>query len=340
MGILSTAFEKYRLRLRRRRYLVRALRKRRELTQLQNRTAQISPLDLLVFSTVRNEVLRLPYFLQHYRDMGVNHFFFVDNASDDGTAEYLQDQPDVSIWSTQHSYKRSRFGVDWLNWLMMRYANGHWCLTVDADELFIYPFHDTRPLRALTDWLDDKGIPSFGALMLDLYPKGRLDEATYHSSQNPTEVLTHFDAGNYTFKKHHKLHNLWIQGGVRSRVFFADKPRRGPSLNKTPLVKWHWRYAYVSSTHSLLPRSLNLVYDQAGGEKTTGVLLHTKFLPIIAEKSAEELERGQHFGNSEEYIAYHKHLADNPVLWSPASTEFEGWRQLEVLGLMSKGDWV
>jgi hypothetical protein len=39
------------------------------------------------------------------------HFLFVENGSDDGTADYLRGQDDVSIWTTQH--RLSRFGADW-----------------------------------------------------------------------------------------------------------------------------------------------------------------------------------------------------------------------------------
>ena len=144
----------YRLRLQRKRWRIRAFRKRRELTPVADRTAQIRPGDVLAFTTPRNEKIRLEYFLKYYRRLGIDHFVMVDNASDDGSREYLADQPDVSLWSSTASYKRSRFGMDWLNALMRQYAHGHWCVVVDPDEFLIYPFCDTRPIPALTDWLD------------------------------------------------------------------------------------------------------------------------------------------------------------------------------------------
>ncbi|MFD1342665.1 glycosyltransferase family 2 protein [Litorisediminicola beolgyonensis] len=334
------AWQSYRLRLQRRRWRLRAFRKRRELRPVANRTDQIAPTDLLVFSTLRNEGVRLPYFLKHYRDMGVDHFLMVDNDSTDGSLDYLASQPDVSVWHTRSSYKRSRFGVDWLNWLAMKYGHEHWCLTVDPDELFLYPFCDTRPLRALTDWLDASSIKSFSAMLLDMYPKGRIDAEPYRAGQNPLEIAAWFDSGNYTISKNPKFGNLWIQGGPRSRVFFSDEPERAPALNKIPLVRWNRRYAYVSSTHNLLPRGLNLVYDEWGGEKASGVLLHTKFLDTFKAKAAEELERGQHYGASREYIQYANGIQDNPDLWCKWSERYINWRQLEILGLMSKGNWA
>ncbi|SMX46844.1 glycosyltransferase family 2 protein [Actibacterium lipolyticum] len=340
MRMPSKLWTAYRLRLKRRRYLFRAFRKRRQLTEVENRTADILPSDILAFATVRNELIRLPHFLDHYRKLGVGHFLFVDNQSDDGTAEYLRQQPDVSLWSTGHSYKAARFGVDWLTWLQVKYGHGHWCLTLDADELLVYPYYESRPLAALTAWLDSTGERSFGAMMLDMYPEGRLDDQTYVAGEDPIDILGWFDSGNYIIHRQPELQNLWVQGGVRARSFFANNPRRAPTLSKTPLVKWNRRFAYVSSTHSILPPDLNHVYDDTGGEKTSGILLHTKFLHTVIEKSREEKLRKEHFAVSSLYDEYYDSIAADPVLWTEKSTRYRNWRQLEAMGLMSKGGWL
>ena len=333
-------WSRYKLRLARRRWRFRAFRKRREIRPVALRTKDIRPSDILVFSTLRNERVRLPYFLRYYRDLGVNHFLIVDNDSDDGSREYLAEQDDVSLWTTKHSYKRSRFGVDWLNWLQMKFANGHWCLVVDPDEFFVYPFCDTRPLRALTDWLDASSIKSFSAMLLDMYPKGPFDAAPYAEGQNPFEVAQYFDSGNYTIHRNGNFGNLWIQGGPRARMFFPGNPERAPALNKIPLVKWEKDYVYVSSTHMLLPRGLNQTYDEWGGEKASGCLLHAKFLDTFAVKAEEEMARKQHYANSHEYRAYREALSKEPDLWCKFSEKYINWRQLEILGLMSKGNWA
>ena len=282
---------RYLLRLARRRWLVRAFRKRRELRPIVDQTASIGRSAILLFSTVRNERIRLPYFLKYYRDLGVNHFLFVDNDSTDGTREYLAAQPDVSLWHSDASYKRARFGMDWINWLLLRHGHNHWCLTVDPDEFFVFPFCDTRPLRALTDWLDASSIKSFSAMLLDMYPKGPFDLIPYREGQDPIAHAPYFDSGNYVIERNSRFGNLWIQGGPRARMFFSDLPERAPALNKIPLVKWQRSYAYVSSTHMLLPRGLNLVYDEWGGEKASGCLLHAKFIHTLVDKAAEEMDR-------------------------------------------------
>lgn len=330
----------YRMRLRRKRRLLRCLRKGRELTAIRDNTAAIRPEDILLVSVVRNELIRMPYFLSYYRKLGVNQFLFVDNDSDDGSGEYLANQADVSVWSTNASYKGATFGVDWANYLLRCHANGHWVLTVDPDEFFVYPFCDTRPIRALTDWLETSCIRSFGTMLIDMYPEGPIEDAKYHAGENPFELAPWFDPGNYMITRNPTYGNLWIQGGPRARLLFRDNPEKAPALNKIPLVKWNRRYAYVSSTHSLLPRGLNQVYEENGGEKASGVLLHAKLIDTLGDKAREELERGQHYQSSGEYRAYAKQLSDRSVFFNEWSEKYLNWRQLEILGLMSKGNWA
>lgn len=331
---------RFALRAERQWLLGRALRRRRQLRPVADRTAQIGPSDILLFCTQRNESVRLPFFLDYYRRLGVDHFLFVDNNSDDDSADYLARQTDVSLWHTKTSYKKSRFGMDWINALLFKYGSGHWCLTVDPDEFLVYPHCDSRSLVALTGWLEASSLQSFSAMLLDVYPKGPIDAQVYRSGDDPFEIARWFDPANYTIRKNGFYGNLWIQGGPRMRVFFPDTPKKAPALNKIPLVKWERSYCYISSTHMLLPRSLNLVYDEQGGEKASGCLLHAKFLSTFVEKSAEELDRGQHYANSAEYHAYHQALNHEPNLWCEYSVELQDWHQLEDLGLISKGNWA
>jgi hypothetical protein len=105
-------------------------------------------------------------------------------------------------------------------------------------------------------------------------------------------------------------------------------------------VKWNRRFAYLSSTHSLLPRRLNHAYAETGGEQMSGVLLHSKFLHTVADNAGEEKHRREHFENIDLYQDYYDRLTENPYLWCESSTQYTGWPQLDRLGLMSKGPWM
>lgn len=324
-----------------RRYaLWRGFRARHKLDVVVNRTGALTPSDVVCVMTVRDEALRLPYFLDHHRALGVRQFLIVDNDSTDGSRDFLAAQPDVSLWHTQASYKAARFGVDWSMWLLMRYGHGQWCLTLDADELLVYPHMETRSLRELGLYLDQQGAPAMGALMVDLYPKGPINSVELGVGQAPTQVLTHFDSGPYRATRQKPKQNLWVQGGARERVFFFDDPRRGPTLNKLPFVRWNRRYAYVNSTHSMLPPRINHAYDGPGESRLCGALLHTKFLPDVTTKAEEEKRRRQHFRYSERFDDYHDAVIAAPDFYHDGSVAYEDWRQLERLGLISRGAWA
>lgn len=77
-----------------------------------------------------------------------------------------------------------------------------------------------------------------------------------------------------------------------------------------------------------------------GGEKASGALMHTKFLDTFTAKAEEEMTRKQHYAGSAEYKAYADKLSSQPELWCKWSEKYINWRQLEILGLMSKGNWA
>ncbi|MEM7058273.1 MAG: glycosyltransferase family 2 protein [Pseudomonadota bacterium] len=337
MGLIKSLRNLAKLRIHRRRLQLRALWKARELTVVKDLTADMPPGPIL-FSTVRNEAVRLPFFLDYYRRQGVVHFLIVDNGSTDGTSDLLCDQTDVSLWQARGSYKNSRFGVDWLNVLLSRYGPGRWILVADPDEFLVFP-HLERGLAPLLRWLDSTGAESFGVLLLDMYGDGPVDTAVCNAGENPIDVAPFFDSGNYFVTRDSFYQNLWIQGGPRMRVFFADKPEAAPALNKIPLVRWQKGFVYKTGAHDLLPRRLNRTYARNGGSVTSGVFLHAKFMDVLTDKVTEEMERRQHYADSAEYESY-AGQGSTVSLKTDQSTRYTSWQQLCDLGLMAEGGWL
>lgn len=334
MRLLSAYSRRYE---RKRRLLSAALRGR-DLRAVRDRTRAIRQGAILCAAVIRNEGGRLAFWLDHHRRLGVDHFLIVDNGSTDEGPALLEAAEDVSLWRTEASYRRANFGMHWVNRLARLHAAGHWLLTLDPDEFLVYPHCDARGLRALTDHLSAHRRRAFGALLLDLYGAGPGLETPCAPGADPIAAAPYFDTTSYFFRRDERYRNLWIQGGPRLRAFFADDPGRAPALNKIPLVRWERGFAYVSSTHALLPRGLNLTYDEGEGERLTGVLLHAKFIAGLKAKAEEELARRQHFGGSREYRAYA--AAADKSLMTPDSVAYEDWRQLERLGLMARGGWL
>jgi len=310
-----------------------------ELRCVQDNTSRIGPGDLLVFVTLRNEQLRIPYFLDYYRRMGAAHFLFVDNGSTDGFQEHVRGFRDCSVWYTESSYRGSNFGVDWMNHLLGRYGHGHWCLTLDPDEIMVFPYCESRSILELVDFLEAEKRDHFFCLLLDMYGPKSVNKTVCAPGENPLDAAPYFDVLGYTQRVDASYGEVFVQGGPRRRVFFKDDPLRAPALNKTPLIKWDRKYVYLSSTHTAAPKRLNRPHA-AEHLSPTGCLLHFKFLSMLTEKVAEEMVRSEHFAGSAEYIRYNAVLnGEGRSLYSDYSVRYRDSRQLHDLGLMTYGQW-
>jgi hypothetical protein len=285
---------------------------------------------------MKNESHRLPFFLDYYRGLGVNHFFLVDNGSTDHFADMIAGQNDVSTYYTNASYKESNYGVHWANYLLSRYGCGHWCLTCDPDEFLVYPYMETRNLRNLTDFLFRSRQSSLFAILIDMYSDRNIEENYYREGDNPLNVCPYFDASGYSKRYDQNHRNLFVQGGVRRRMFYPENPAKAPALNKLPLIKWESHFAYVQSQHMAIPRRLNETYHKT---KISGALLHFKFISKLIDKVKEEKIAKQHYDNSSEYEKYNEAVQTKTKLYDPSiSVRFEGWQTLARLGLINVGE--
>jgi len=319
-------------------YHAAAYRHGRSLAPVFDRTVHISSRSILAFVVLRNEAFRIPYFLKYYRNLGVDHFLFVDNDSNDNFLDLIEDQTDCSAWTTTESYKEANFGVHWANHLLRRYGSGHWCLVLDPDEFLIYPHMESRSLRELTEYLSQERKESFFAVMLDMYARGSIDQATYMPGHDPLETCRWFDPTGYFQERQTYYGDWWIRGGVRRRVFFSEEPNKSPALNKTVLIKWRRHYLFFASTHIAWPKRLNRPHF-LDGLAPTGCLLHFKYLAHFRGKVIEEMTRKEHYAGSREYQRYLEGLNAEEELWGKYSTCFTGWRQCVNFGLMNEGRW-
>lgn len=272
---------------------VRRIAKRRQICPVIVRPG-LRTARLVAAVMVKNEAHRLAALLRHYRELGVEHFLFIDNESTDTTLGLLSDDDDVSVYRAEGSFSSARYGLDWLNTVLSRHCSGKWVVHVDADEFLVFD-SELPDLRSVCSWLEDSGRRSLQAVMIDMYSERKATENVVREGQDPLEVCDFFDATGYERHHHWPSATTWVKGGVRGRMFFPHR-WEGPALNKTPLVLWRRRYAYLRAAHLVWPRNLN------GGLKPAELaLLHFKFTPSASALMVDESHRAQH---TTEYLAY------------------------------------
>ncbi len=155
-----------------------------------NRPPRNVPFTL--FAVMRNEMYFLPAFLAHYRALGVAQFVIVDDASDDGTGDYLASQPDccsgitpvrfgtrVRITDPSHDGLAGRAGPILKRVVPDHYLMGQPVLIADADEFLLLPaeFPTVPDVVAL---MRRRGWKSVAASLIDFYPESLagLEDAT------------------------------------------------------------------------------------------------------------------------------------------------------------------
>ena len=149
----------------------------------------------IIVAVARDEMLRLPDYLRHHRTIGIRHFLIVDNGSTDGTAAFLDAQPDVTrFFSTRHfpTYK-SVFRP----WLADTYGDGRWVLAPDLDEHLVYPGWPDVSLDALLAHWDGQGFEAVFAPMVDMYSDIPLHQIEHGPEARLVDVYSHFDAEGY-----------------------------------------------------------------------------------------------------------------------------------------------
>ncbi|MDP2620932.1 MAG: glycosyltransferase family 2 protein [Hyphomicrobiales bacterium] len=299
--------------------------------ELRSKALRIAAAEILLIACVRDELLRIAWFLDYHRKLGVDRFVIVDNGSTDGTLEYLSSQSDVSLFATDESYAASKCGINWTNELLDRYARGHWVLVLDADELFVYPRCEAFSLRDLVGYLDGVKAQCMQAPLLDMYSGTPIKDTGYRRGEPFLATCPFFDDDGYDYSgRDPGGAKVMIRGGPRQRLFWDGYGRQHPSpfLPKLPLVKWQQGLAFDLSTHTL---------RGARKAEATGVLLHFKFLQDFLMRVQVEADRKEHFAAARQYAAYAEIMAAIPELtaYHEGSVRYENSLQLVALGLMS-----
>ncbi|WP_150282601.1 glycosyltransferase family 2 protein [Salipiger aestuarii] len=267
-----------------------------ELISDEAQLARVNAAPVAVVACLRNEMPMLPHFLAHYRKLGVEGFLVVDNCSDDGALEYLLEQPDVAVFSVDTDYRNSHYGVAWQLAILSQLRVGRWSVVADIDEMLVYPNWQRGGIAKFLNRPEFADSDAIWTGMLDMYPKGPLSDAGFASGDLFAEAGfvdrepflsgtlsrgPYSDAPTVTSALRHRL-----LGGSRPDLFVAQK---------YAVLKY---YPWMR-----LSDGLHYAAGIRPAEKKL-LLAHFKYNAHFRQKALDEVARGQHFNNAEEYRRY------------------------------------
>lgn len=269
---------------------------------------------IIAVSVVRNELPRLPGFLQHHRRLGVDGFVIIDNGSQDGSAEFLAAEPDVRLYATSASFAQSSFGIRWLNQVIDMHGRG-WVLYADADERLVFPGSEQRRLSDLTAYMAARGEQVMSAVMLDLFPSRAGDADAARIWFDPPRLRPSMSCPY-----------VEAAGGARRRLFGTTV-----TLSKAPLIDAAAGVRYLGS-HHVTPARVSGI---------TGAMLHDHLGYLFDRRNLRRLEaeaaRAEHSDHAIDRRRMLTTLAGlaGQDLRGPHSLAYEGSQQLVDIGLMT-----
>jgi hypothetical protein len=305
---------------------------------------KISPHGLGLFCVVRDEIYFLPFLLEHYRRLGVDHFVFYDDRSSDGSRELLELQPDCAIVTSDTPYGAVvAGGVRYCHVLKdtvpAAVFSERWGLIIDADEFVLLPepFVD---LKALCAAVRRAGGTSAVAALVDFYPE-KLNMRNYSPGLNPFSVNRYCDKGPLFRWRAGRRKPDSLLAGIRHRLaemffrfhreeyveIFGDKLHKPSKLWKVPLVDFSSDHRLVDS-HSLnVPPFLGVQI----------ALAHFKFYPGLDRKISDALATKGYYASSREYRMLERavNYFGDVTLLCEQSIEFRSLRDLEQASLLS-----
>jgi hypothetical protein len=235
---------------------------------------------------VRNGREHLPSFLRHYRALGIREFVFIDNGSDDGTLERLEQDPALTVYETSLPHKHYENQIRRL--VIEGHCRQRWCLNVDIDELFDYPLSAALGLHGLLRYLRQRGATAMAGHMLDMYDR---EQRTLDAAElDLRKAYPHYDLSALERAEYHNpelaayAHENVLQaeipcfsGGIRQTVFGSKRGTRY-LLIKHPLIFLDGQLEPVTHPH---------YSGHATVADVTCVLYHYKFTPSFKDKALE-----------------------------------------------------
>lgn len=257
--------------------------------------------ELIVVCIVRNGEKYVGEFIKHYQKLGAKHIFFLDNQSKDNTVQLIMNQKKTTV--LQSNLPFGKYDCNFRTYMINRFAKNCWCLCVDIDEFFDYPYSNTIGLKSFLKYLNTNTFNAVACQMLDMFSNQPLSkkfgslQKTYKyydlTNIHKHELLGENKSSNPNIKFH--------KGGIRGTIFGLDSIY----LTKYPLVflrdgltAYDYRKHYILRNGKIADISC--------------LLSHFKLNSNLLEYSRQATAEKSHSKGSREYKKYYTFLKSSP----------------------------
>ena len=284
----------------------------RSLKRIDNRNIPDNPDEIRLVMLVKDENLKLPYFFEYYRKLGVDRFFVIDNGSTDGTLEYLLAQEDTHVYEGTNGYLEHK--VNWSVHIMREHCLNRWCIMADADEILTYPHYTKIDLHELARYLDKEGATALKSLWIAVYSDKSVKDSVYQRGEDFLKEFQYFD-------------ETCLTQGPNTRLFGWRT-----ELDKTSFLKYTPGMVVDIGQHRI-----------KGNVKLSGLygaVLHFKFDSKVFDLVEDAVKRGHHYRGSAKYKKFLEGFTSNPELslHYEGSIKFDGDKQLIDMGVMKTNE--
>ena len=289
---------------------------------------------------MKNESYHLPFFLDHYRDLGVSNFLIYDDSSSDGTTELLLAQDDVTVITSDIPLGAVIEGERWVSVLKRTVLNSlikkGWAIIADADEYLFLP-SDFENIIELVGYMEGQDNICASANLVDFYPE-RLAKRLYPRNLSPLSQCRYFDKDELFDGTPGESKPQPRFSGVRARLHRLLKQHHEDEYNR--IFKAEWTGLASSWKIPLLRCGTNAVLlnqhdgTMAPPENVRLALAHFKFTPDLDSKISYALSSKADDSDSVEFLFLKsalRHFEDLSLL-GPESVEFEDVSSLESTG--------
>lgn len=276
----------------------------------------------IVVLCIKNDLKRIQMLVEHYRKLGVEKFAFMDNGSNDGTFEWIMEQPDIDVYRCYEHYQTA-VKEGWINRIVSHYGFDRWYIVTDSDELMVYQGMEEHPLPDFIKWLREKGLKRVKGLTLDTYAEGSLfgksDDIKKDYCWIDSDSYEERDtlAGKYAFKR--------LVGGPRYRLMKSTI-----TLSKFPLVYWE-KGTISDSAHYQYP------HDLIDKSPCYAGILHYKFIDKDLAEFEKRAQKDSGFStggaNYKLYMDYVKAQGDTGFMYE-GSLKFDSSEVLDNISLI------